>query len=179
MSAPPSSARALALHVLLADRPGAPFAGERLDDALRNSPLPPADRRFATQLVYGTIRRRGTLDALIRAHTDRPKTRVTRGVWELLRLGAYQLALLTQVPPHAAINETVELTKRGPHARAAGFVNGILRNLSRSLTDDRVAGPAAGALPLTGGDYRKIARPLLPDPGNHPAESLAEGPSRP
>src|SRR5438874_972905 len=167
MSVPPPSARALALRVLLADRPGAPFAGERLDDALRNSPLPPADRRLATQLVYGTLRRRGTLDALIRAHTDRPKDKIADAVWELLRLGAYQLALLTQVPPHAAIHETVELSKHG-HARAAGFVNGVLRGLSRSLRDGRAPGPAADALPLSGGEYRRLARPLLPDPSRRP-----------
>jgi 16S rRNA (cytosine967-C5)-methyltransferase len=179
MPGPVPTARSLALHVLLTDRPGGDFAGERLDAALHETPLAPADRRFATQLVYGTTRRRGTLDALIRAHTDRPKTRIARGVWELLRLGAYQLALLTQVPPHAAINESVELTKRGPHARAAGFVNGILRNLSRSLTDERVAGPVADALPLTGGEFRRLARPLLPDPANHPAEYVADGLSLP
>jgi 16S rRNA (cytosine967-C5)-methyltransferase len=174
---PPSvpTARSLALHVLLTDRPGGEFAGERLDEALHDTPLPPADRRFATQLVYGTIRRRGTLDALIRAHINRPKARVARGVWELLRLGTYQLALLTHVPPHAAINETVELTKRGPHARAAGFVNGVLRNIARSLTDERVPSPAADGLPLSGGEYRKLARPLLPDPMRNPGDYLADG----
>jgi len=173
------TARSLALHVLLTERPGGKFAGDRLDDALQDTPLTPADRRFATQLVYGSLRRRGTLDALIRAHTDRPKTRIARGVWELLRLGAYQLALLTHVPPHAAINETVELTKRGPHARAAGFVNGVLRNLARSLTDDRAAAPAGDALPLSGGQYRKLAGPLLADPVTHPGEYLTAGLSLP
>src|SRR2546421_11987580 len=108
----PLSARSLALRVLLADRPGGPFAGERLDAALHDTPLAAADRRLATELVYGTIRRRGSLDALVRAHTDRPRSRITAEVWELLRLGAYQLAYLTHVPPHAAIFETVELTKQ-------------------------------------------------------------------
>src|SRR5262245_11276967 len=173
MVRPVPTARSLALHVLLTERPGGEFAGERLDEALQETPLSSADRRFATQLVYGTIRRRGTLDALIRAHTDRPKARVARGVWELLRLGAYQLALLTHVPPHAAIYETVELTKRGPHARAAGFVNGILRNLARSLTDDRSTAPGPDALPLARGEYRKLGRPLLPDPTERPCEYLA------
>jgi 16S rRNA (cytosine967-C5)-methyltransferase len=173
------TARSLALHVLLTERPGGDFAGDRLDEALHDTPLSPADRRFATQLVYGSLRRRGTLDALIRAHTDRPKARIARGVWELLRLGAYQLALLTHVPPHAAINETVELTKRGPHARATGFVNGILRNLARSLTDGRAAAPATDALPLTQGEYRKLARPLLSNPAKHPGDYVADGLSLP
>src|SRR5947209_3411074 len=143
MAAPAPSPRAVALRVLLADRPGGPFAGDRLDDELRQTDLSPADRRLATQLVYGVIRRRGTLDALIRAHTDRPRANVADVVWELLRLGAYQLALLTHVPPHAAIYETVELAKQWTKAKAPAFVNGVLRGLSRSLTDERAPGPAA------------------------------------
>src|SRR5205807_9927587 len=103
------TARELALRVLLDSRH---FAWERLDEALRRTPLAPADRGLATELVYGTLRRRGSLDALIRAHTDRPRDRIADEVWELLRLGAYQLVYLSHVPPHAAIYETVELTKR-------------------------------------------------------------------
>src|SRR5207253_9815680 len=87
--------------------------------------------------------------------------------------------LLTHIPPHAAIHETVELTKDGRHARAAGFVNGILRNLARSLTDDRATGPAGDAVPLTGGEYRKLGRPLLPDPAEQPGEYVAAGLSLP
>src|SRR5262245_11631413 len=144
------TARSLALHVLL-DHHAPAFAGERLDDALQHTVLAPADRRLATQLVYGTLRRRGTLDALLRPLVDRPRDHIQPVVWELLRLGAFQLALLTHVPPHAAINETVELAKRGGRAKAAGFVNGVLRNLARALTADPATGPAADALPLTAG----------------------------
>jgi 16S rRNA (cytosine967-C5)-methyltransferase len=169
----------VALRVLLADRPGAAFAHDRLDDALRHTPLGPADRRLATELVYGTIRRRGSLDALVRAHTDRPNARITDEVWELLRLGAYQLAYLTHVPPHAAIYETVELAKQWATGKAPGFVNGVLRGLARSLTADPVPGPAADALPLSAGTYRRLARPVLPDPAARAGEYLAAGLSLP
>ncbi len=170
-----ATARDLALRVLL---DGRRFAWERLDDALRQTPLPPADRGLATELVYGTLRRRGSLDALIAAHTDRPRERIAAEVWELLRLGAYQLVYLSHVPPHAAIYETVELAKRAGQLKAAGFVNGVLRGLSRSLTDDAAPAPAADALPL-GGSYRRLARPMLPDPVGRPAEYLAAGFSLP
>src|SRR5947199_2339675 len=109
------SARDLALRVLLDRRD---FAWERLDDALRRTPLPPADRRLATELVYGTLRRRGSLDALLQAVIDRPRHRVEPWLWETLRLGAYQLAYLTHVPPHAAIFETVELARVRGQARS-------------------------------------------------------------
>src|SRR5438034_6272606 len=155
------TARRLALDVLLDTRH---FAWERLDDALRQTPLSPPDRRLATELVYGSLRRRGSLDILIGAHTDRPTHRIAAPVWELLRLGAYQLVYLSHVPPHAAIYETVELAKGRGHGKAAGFVNGVLRNLTRLLTADLAPGPAADALPLAAGAYRRLARPVLPDP---------------
>src|SRR6188472_3937748 len=107
MSPTPATARALALAVLLDARPGGDFAHDRLDDALRRTPLPPADRRLATELAYGTLRRRGSLDALLHSLIDRPRLQVHPIAWELLRLGAYQLVYLTHVPPHAAIYETV------------------------------------------------------------------------
>jgi 16S rRNA (cytosine967-C5)-methyltransferase len=166
------AARELALRVLL--EPGH-FAWERLDDALRRTPLSPADRGLATELVYGTLRRRGSLDALIRAHTDRPNDRITPEVWELLRLGAYQLVYLSHVPPHAAIYETVELTKQWGQPKAAGFVNGVLRSLNRSITAESgsVYNWDPDAIPLTDGEYLRLTRPVLPDRHTHPVDYLA------
>jgi 16S rRNA (cytosine967-C5)-methyltransferase len=166
------TARELALHVLLDTRH---FAWERLDVALGRTPLSAADRRLATELVYGSLRRRGSLDLLIGSHTDRPTHRIHPAVWELLRLGAYQLVYLSHIPPHAAVSETVELAKTVGHGTATGFVNGVLRGLGRSLTGDTVTAPAADALPLANGTYRRLTRPILPDPATQPAEYLAAG----
>jgi 16S rRNA (cytosine967-C5)-methyltransferase len=170
------AARDLALRVLL--EPGH-FAWERLDDALRRTPLSPADRGLATELVYGTLRRRGSLDALIRAHTDRASDRIAPEVWELLRLGAYQLVYLSHVPPHAAIYETVELTKQWGQPKAAGFVNGVLRGLSRSITAETYSEWGADAVPLRDGTYLRMTRPVLPDHHKQPVEYLAAGFSLP
>ncbi len=179
MTPAPATARGLALSVLLDERRGGDFAWERLDDALRRTPLPPADRRLATELVYGILRRRGSLDALLHALIDRPGQRINPVAWELLRLGAYQLIYLTHVPPHAAIYETVELAKARLRFKAPGFINGVLRNLARLLTADTAPGPAADALPLTAGAYRRLARPVLPDPARRPGDYLAAGYSLP
>jgi 16S rRNA (cytosine967-C5)-methyltransferase len=88
-------------------------------------------------------------------------------------LGAYQLALLTQVPPHAALNETVELAARFGRAGVKGFLNGVLRACAALMTSDRVTVPAADALPMEGGAFRRLARPVLPDPSARPVEYLA------
>jgi 16S rRNA (cytosine967-C5)-methyltransferase len=167
------TARSLALEVLLAAHHEGAYIQELLDRQLQQASLQAADRRLATQLAYGVLRRRGTLDALLRPHINRPPQQVEPWLWEVLRLGAFQLALLTQVPPHAALYETVELVAAFGRPRAKGFVNGVLRQLLPLLTEDRGSAPAADALPFEGGAYRQLARPVLPDPATSPVEYLA------
>jgi 16S rRNA (cytosine967-C5)-methyltransferase len=173
------TARSLALQVLLDCRQGDGFVQEVLDRHLADTPLAPADRRLATQLAYGVLRRRGTLDALLRPLITRPPHQVEPWLWDALRLGAYQLALLTHIPPHAAIHETVELAVAFHRERAKGFLNAVLRSLAGLLTDEQTDAPAADALPLEAGQYRKLARPALPDPAADPVEYLAAGFSLP
>ncbi len=166
------TARTLALQVLLDCRNGDAFVQEVLDAHLTRSPLSPADRRLATHLAYGVLRRRGSLDALLHPLIARQPHNVEPWLWDALYLGAYQLAFLSHVPAHAALNETVELAELWGRPGAKGFLNGVLRSLSRLLTDERTDAPAADALPLEHGDYRRLARPVLSDPATQPVEYL-------
>ncbi|MFN4259064.1 MAG: 16S rRNA (cytosine(967)-C(5))-methyltransferase RsmB [Gemmataceae bacterium] len=168
-------ARGLSLQVLLDCQQRNAFIQECLDQRLQQVELTPLDRRLATQLAYGVLRRRGTLDYLIQRHCSRPHHQVEPLVWELLRLGAYQLLLLTHIPPHAAIYETVELAERWGQRRAKGFINGILRALAGLLTPDEATTPAANALPLEHHCYRRLARAVLPDPGTNMVEYFTTG----
>jgi len=84
------------------------------------------DRAFVTDLVYGTVRMRRTLDYLLARVASRPLDRLDPDVRAGLRLGAFQL--LSGVAPHAAVGETVGVVSE----RARGFVNGVLRALSRA-----------------------------------------------
>jgi 16S rRNA (cytosine967-C5)-methyltransferase len=167
------NARSLALQVLLDCRRHDAFVQEILDQRLGESPLPPPDRRLATQLAYGVLRRRGTLHALLRPFVRRQTHQVEPWLWDALSLGAYQLTLLTHIPPHAALHETVELAALYGRPGAKGFLNGILRKVASLVTDGRVETPAADALPLEQGQYRSLARPVLPDPATHPVEYLS------
>src|SRR5262245_45941267 len=135
--APGLPPRAVALQILLDCRTRHAFAQELLDEHLGRVSLSAADRRLVTQPVYGVLRRRGTLDALLLPHVNRPPARVEPWLWEALRLGAYQIALLTHIPPHAALNETVELASVWKRPGGKGFLNGVLRSVSRLVTDDR------------------------------------------
>ena len=118
---PPASARAVALDVL--DRiDGGAYANLVLSGALDRSGLSRADRRFVTDLVYGTTRMRRACDYLVDRFLARP---VEGRVCNALRLGAYQL-VFAGVPAHAAVGETVEAAPR----RARGLVNAVLRRVA-------------------------------------------------
>jgi len=70
---PRHDARSLALQVLIDSQRHDAFVQELLDRAFTQHPLPPNDRRLTTQLVYGVLRRRGTLDALLQTCCNRPR----------------------------------------------------------------------------------------------------------
>jgi 16S rRNA (cytosine967-C5)-methyltransferase len=170
---PRVGARSVALQVLLDCRQKGAFVAEVLDRRLAEHPLSAADRRLATQLAYGVLRRRLTLQALVQPLVRRPAHRVEPWLWDALQLGTFQLTLLTHVPPHAALHETVELAAAFGRPGAKGFLNGILRRVAELVTDQRTDAPAADALPLEGGQYRRLSRPVLPDPVSQPVEYLA------
>jgi 16S rRNA (cytosine967-C5)-methyltransferase len=98
------------------------FANLVLSGELDRSGLSPADRRFVTDLVYGTTRMRRACDHLADRFLARP---VDGRVRNALRLGAYQLAF-AGVPAHAAVGETVEVAPRP----ARGLVNAVLRRVA-------------------------------------------------
>ena len=149
-----TTARQIAADVLHRSRSRDAFAAELIDDALAGANLSPQDRRFVTQLVFGVIRRRGTLDALLKPYVRIPFHAVQPRVWDVLHLGAFQLCFLTHVPKHAAVNETVELAPHVGSPKAKGFVNGIMRRVSELVTDEFTDRPGADAVPV---DYSPLA----------------------
>ncbi|MEX0267655.1 16S rRNA (cytosine(967)-C(5))-methyltransferase [Leptolyngbyaceae cyanobacterium UHCC 1019] len=94
------------------------------------------DKRLTTELVYGSVRRQRTLDALIDQLGKKPSDRQPPNLRLILHLGLYQLRYLTQVPPSAAVNTTVDLAKNNGFTGLAGVVNGILRQYIRLSTSD-------------------------------------------
>jgi 16S rRNA (cytosine967-C5)-methyltransferase len=130
MSATP--ARKIAFEVLLRVETGGAYASRALDAALAQAgALDPREAGLATELVYGTLRRALALDAALAPHSRRPLAELDPAARVALRLGAYQLLHLG-TPAHAAVGETVSLVKEVDHGRAAGFVNAVLRALSRA-----------------------------------------------
>src|SRR5215470_16517556 len=98
------------------------------------------------ELSAGTLRWQNELDAVIAACSRRGVADLGAQVRAVLRLGAYQLKHLDRVPVHAVVHESVELIKGLGQARAAGFVNAVLRAITRRGENLRLpARPRAGA----------------------------------
>ncbi|MBO1331583.1 RsmB/NOP family class I SAM-dependent RNA methyltransferase [Streptomyces sp. VRA16 Mangrove soil] len=101
------------------------------------------DAALATELVYGTLRRQGTYDAIVAACIDRPLREVDPPVLDVLNLGVHQL-LGTRIPTHAAVSASVELARVVLGDGRAKFVNAVLRKVSQDDLDgwlERVAPP--------------------------------------
>lgn len=107
--------------------------GELLDASFdrQAARLDPRDRRFTRELVYGMLRRRAWLDALLAARVRAGLARLDADVHDLLRLGAYQLLYMRSVPAYAAIAQTVELAKRRHGVGPSRLANAVLRRLDR------------------------------------------------
>ena len=117
--------------------------GELLDPAFdaRVGPLDARDRRWAQELVYGMLRRRSRIDALLAERVRGGLARLDPDLIDLLRLGAYQLLYMRSVPPYAAIAQTVELTKARHGIGASRLANAVLRRLDRERDGLIVATP--------------------------------------
>ena len=106
-------------------------------DSLLRSPaidaLSPADRHLATTLVLGVLRWQILLDDQLKLLT-KTKRKLDPEVSIALRIGAFQLRFLDRIPTHAAIDESVELTKQSGHRFASGLVNAVLRKLAAAQT---------------------------------------------
>ena len=166
----PRNARELAFVVLCSGGEDTDFAAQRLEQAAADQVVSPADRRLATELIYGVIRRATTLDTILKSYVRRGQQQVEPELWMILRLGAYQLVLLDGIPPHAAVHETVELSRRVGRGGWPGFVNGTLRGISLLVTPERTSQAAADAVPLVNGQFGKLTKIIFPDPRTHCAD---------
>jgi len=132
------SIRELALQILLRVNTGRGRAREILDTTIQSQGIVDPDKSLMTELVYGTIRWRGNLDWVIGTFIKHRKLKKLRpAVVEILRLGLYQLLFLDSVPDHAAVNESVEMSKR--YKGMSGLVNAVLRSAARNR--DSIAYP--------------------------------------
>ncbi|OYW00742.1 MAG: hypothetical protein B7X11_04360, partial [Acidobacteria bacterium 37-65-4] len=124
------SIRLAAARTLLAVQSGRATLAAELDRARRDFP-DERDRGLLMELTAGTLRWRGAVDAVLAPFVSRPFGEIHEAVLTVLRIGTYELRHLTRMPAHAVVNEAVESVRALRQARAAGFVNAILRSVQR------------------------------------------------
>jgi len=93
------------------------------------------DRALAAEIATGVLRHRSALDYLIATFAKRHIDRLDPEIVTILRLSGYQLLHLTRVPAAAVVDDAVDLARRVKKRSAAGFVNAVLRAVSRSRND--------------------------------------------
>ncbi|WP_396122623.1 MULTISPECIES: RsmB/NOP family class I SAM-dependent RNA methyltransferase [unclassified Corynebacterium] len=107
------------------------FGNLVLPQILRERSITGRDAAFATEIAYGTLRTMGVLDTVVAECSSRPLADLDPVVLTALRLGAYQV-LFTRVDDHAAVDTSVRLAEAAGAGKAKGFVNGILRTITRT-----------------------------------------------
>ncbi len=104
------------------------------------------DRALASDIATGVQRMRAALDHLITAFSKRNIDRLDPEIVEILRLSAYQLLYHSRVPASAVVDDAVDLARRAGKGSATGFVNAVLRTISRNRASLPLpARPAHGA----------------------------------
>ncbi|MFZ5867372.1 MAG: 16S rRNA (cytosine(967)-C(5))-methyltransferase RsmB [Thermodesulfobacteriota bacterium] len=133
-------ARQIAVAVLN-DVRGGHFAEHALTERLSSrKKLKPEDRALATELVYGVLRWKRRLDAIIRRCSHVSLHRIKPRARDILRIALYQVFLLDRVPDHAAVDDAVSEARYRLGNKTAAFVNAVLRHATR---DRNIVDPPA------------------------------------
>lgn len=126
-----NTSRGLAYEVLYEVIENGAYANLVLDKALFSCTLTPVDKKFATELVYGTIKQLKHLDFVLSFYVKRALKITDKSAKLILEMSAYQMLFMDRVPTHAIINEAVELIKALDKGHLASFINATLRSLAR------------------------------------------------
>jgi 16S rRNA (cytosine967-C5)-methyltransferase len=106
-----------------------------LNNVIKKNQIATKDIGLLTELTYGTLQRKMTLDYYLEPFIKNPK-KLENWVKQLLRMTLYQMLYLDKIPDRAAIHEAVEIAKKRGHKGISGMVNGVLRSLQREGIKD-------------------------------------------
>ena len=157
------TARAVAMAVLNQFEPKHNFASPILNKLLDETD----EKQRTTDLVFGTIRNRNVIDTVIATFSGRPIKRIPAKLLNIIRIAAFELIYSPETPEYSIVNEAVENTKAVSGKKQTSFVNAVLRQITRHISNRQIdlsqANPEA-ALPqtlLTGCEFDTC---FLPDP---------------
>lgn len=124
--------REIALKILYDINEKGAYSNISINKYLEGYELRDLDKAFITELVYGTVKWRLSIDWIIQQFSSIKLKKLSPWILNILRLGVYQLFYTDKIPQSAACNESVNLAKRYGHSASSRFVNGVLRNIARN-----------------------------------------------
>ena len=148
------------------------YAGPILNKLLEQT----GEKQRATDLVFGTVRNRVAIDMLIARFGDCPVERIPAKLLNIIRIGAYELVYSPVTPEYSIINEAVENAKAISGKKQTGFINALLRQISRRIKSREISLSEAGTqrtLPQTSSTGCEFDSDILPDPKVSPADYLS------
>ncbi|EGO88506.1 16S rRNA (cytosine(967)-C(5))-methyltransferase RsmB [Clostridium botulinum C] len=104
-----------------------------LRQSLNNQKINEKDKGLITEIVYGTIKYKYTIDAILNTYLKKGTKSVDSYILNILRITIYQIKYLDKIPNFAAVNEAVNIAKKHKSIRESKLVNGVLRNYLRNL----------------------------------------------
>lgn len=179
-SAPSANPRQAACETLLRITKQGGFADRLIDGELANGLLTGPNKGLFAELVFGVLRRQGTLDHILTQLLEKPLKELDPQALVILRIGLYQLTCLDRIPESAAVNESVNLAKLIT-PRTSGLVNAVLRNYLRnkdSITFPDPLSEPAGSIAACHSQPTWLAEHWLNQLGSEEATRLAEASSQ-
>lgn len=174
----PKTGRRIAYEVLRSFEAAGRNASEILHSVIHKT----EQKAQATDLVFGVIRNRVAIDMIITQIGGTPIERIRQKLVDILRIGTYELVFVPKTPEYAIVNEAANLAGAVTGKKHVGFVNAVLRNISRGIADRTVSLTNADVLktlpqsPQAGCLFKSA---ILPDPKAFPADYLSKAFSLP
>ena len=126
------TSRELALNILYKVEYGEGYANIEIDKEFQKSDLMENEKSLATEIVYGVLTWKITLDEIIQRYSSIKMKKISPWILNILRMGIYQIVFLDKIPVSAAVNESVKLAKKYGHEASSKFVNAILRKVEKN-----------------------------------------------
>ncbi|MCT8139776.1 16S rRNA (cytosine(967)-C(5))-methyltransferase RsmB [Anaerobacillus sp. CMMVII] len=123
--------REVALDILLQIEKSQAYSNLLLNQSIKRENLNDKDVGLLTEIVYGTLQRKNTLDYYLQSFVKGGLKKLDQWVLVLLRLSLYQIVFLDRVPERAVVHEAVEIAKKKGHKGISAMVNGTLRSFLR------------------------------------------------
>lgn len=129
------TSRELAINILYKIENAESYSNIEIDKEFTKTDMDPLDKALASELVYGVITWKITLDAIIKRYSSIKINKISDWILNILRIGIYQIVFLDKIPVSAAVNESVKLAKRYGHEASNRFTNAILRKIEKNELD--------------------------------------------